>query len=102
MGGGQRLQRLVNKTLILRWNGTRWVRVASPDPGSSNDLNGVAASSSGNAWTVGTFNGTTREALAIHCGARGRSSITKRIQNLSLSNTVRSECPVADKSAVSH
>jgi hypothetical protein len=58
---------LVNKTLILRWNGTRWVHVASPNPGSSNDLIGVAASSSGNAWAVGTFDGVIGQALAIHC-----------------------------------
>ena len=58
---------LVNKTLILRWNGRKWRHVASPNPGSSNDLFGVAASSSGNAWAVGTFNGATREALAVHC-----------------------------------
>lgn len=58
----------MHKTLILRWNGARWVHVASPNPGSGNDLDGVAASSSANAWAVGTFNGpTTRQALAIHC-----------------------------------
>lgn len=59
---------LVNKTLILHWNGARWVLVPSPNPGSSNDLNGVSASSPTNVWAVGTFDGpTTRENLAIHC-----------------------------------
>jgi hypothetical protein len=41
--------------------------VASPNPGSSNDLNGVAASSPTNAWAVGSFDGAIRQALAIHC-----------------------------------
>jgi hypothetical protein len=58
---------LVNKTLILSWNGTRWVHVASPDPGSSNDLYGVAASSSSNVWAVGSFDSAIRLAFAIHC-----------------------------------
>ena len=48
-------------------NGTSWVQVASPNPGSSNDLNAVAASSPANAWAVGTFDGAIRQALAIHC-----------------------------------
>jgi hypothetical protein len=58
---------LGDKTLILRWNGTRWERVASPDPGSGNDLNGVAASSATSVWAVGTVDGAIRQALAIHC-----------------------------------
>jgi hypothetical protein len=55
------------QTLILHWNGSKWVHVPSPSPGSSNDLNGVAASSATNAWAVGTFNGAIRQALAIRC-----------------------------------
>jgi hypothetical protein len=39
-------------SLIVRWNGTMWRRVPSPDsPGSQ--LNGVAATSAGDAWAVG-------------------------------------------------
>ena len=45
------------KTLILRWNGTAWKRVPSPSPAPSKGLadllNGVAATSAGNAWAVG-------------------------------------------------
>ena len=48
------------KTLILHWNGKAWTQVPSPDPvtvSSSkltwNILQGVAATSAGNAWAVG-------------------------------------------------
>jgi hypothetical protein len=34
-------------------------------PGSGNDLFGLAASSSGSAWAVGTFNSAIRQALAL-------------------------------------
>jgi hypothetical protein len=43
-------------TLILRWNGARWSRVASPDPHPGDDeLLGVTAVSATNAWAVGSF-----------------------------------------------
>jgi hypothetical protein len=44
------------QTLILRWDGKTWKQVTSPDPagGDTDDsLNGVFASSAGNAWAVG-------------------------------------------------
>jgi len=57
------------RTLVLRWSGSAWRRVPSPDPGpSGNALYAVAASSAGNAWAVGIFRqGLTGLALAIHC-----------------------------------
>jgi hypothetical protein len=57
----------VGRTLILRWNGTAWKRVPSPnpnlDPTSAPDdtLNGVAATSATNAWAVGTQSGAPGE-----------------------------------------
>jgi hypothetical protein len=43
------------QTLTARWAGTKWVTVASPDYGSSeNILNGVYVPSAGSAWAVGT------------------------------------------------
>jgi hypothetical protein len=58
------------QTLIEHWNGTAWKQVPSPDPGGSaafNSLSGVAATSAGNAWAVGTyFNGTWRRTLIEH------------------------------------
>lgn len=44
------------RTLILRWNGTRWDMVTSPDPSpGSNALYGIDALSSRNAWAVGNY-----------------------------------------------
>jgi hypothetical protein len=44
-------------TLILRWNGTAWKRQQSPNPSAgTNWLKGVAATSSTNAWAVGSHN----------------------------------------------
>jgi hypothetical protein len=47
------------RTVVLRWNGTAWTRVASPDPGSSfNVLDGVSAVSACDAWAVGNYSST--------------------------------------------
>jgi hypothetical protein len=60
-GAGQR-------TLVLRWNGARWARVVSPNPGASSSMFGVSASSDGNVWAVGTFRSVgPSQALAVHC-----------------------------------
>jgi hypothetical protein len=54
------------RTLILRWNGTSWTQVASPD----GELFGVSAMSAADAWAVGIYqnSGThaTRLTLALH------------------------------------
>jgi hypothetical protein len=42
-----------NKTLVLHWNGTTWAHVPSPNPASFNNLTGVTATSTANAWAVG-------------------------------------------------
>jgi|SRR5216684_4116003 len=57
-----------SQTLIERWNGTSWRVVSSPSPGSLlNLLNGVAAVSASNIWTVGLyFNGVYGQALIEH------------------------------------
>jgi hypothetical protein len=55
-------------TLILRWNGTKWTHVASPNLGASNILLAVAATSASNAWAVGSYRTSEpSQALAIHC-----------------------------------
>jgi hypothetical protein len=48
-----------SKTLILHWDGKTWTQVPSPNPagsgnGHSNILQGVTATSAGNAWAVGS------------------------------------------------
>jgi len=59
-------------TLITRWNGTRWVRVPSPNPGgtgsgSRNVLVSVAATSATNAWAVGYYvNSTSNGPVILH------------------------------------
>jgi hypothetical protein len=47
------------RTLILRWNGTAWTRVPSPDPGPGAELYGVTALSGSDAWAVGIAGGKT-------------------------------------------
>jgi hypothetical protein len=58
------------QTLIERWNGTSWKTVASPNPGGparDNFLEGVTATSAGNAWAVGSYgNGTAIQTLIEH------------------------------------
>jgi hypothetical protein len=55
-------------TLILHWNGTRWMHVRSPSPGTFSSLLGVAARSAGNIWAVGSFSPLgPSQALALHC-----------------------------------
>jgi hypothetical protein len=60
------------RTLILRWDGTAWKRVTSPNPGGSArdiSLEGVAASSPRNAWAAGysTTHGAAYRTLTLHC-----------------------------------
>jgi hypothetical protein len=46
------------RTVSVHWNGTGWTRVATPNPGGSNEsavLNGVAAAGPGNIWAVGYY-----------------------------------------------
>jgi hypothetical protein len=43
------------QTLTLNWNGTAWTTVASPDNGSSSELNAVSAlPGSSTVWAVGS------------------------------------------------
>jgi len=44
------------ETLALRWNGTKWTRVVTPNPsGVDNSLRGVREPSPNNAWAVGAY-----------------------------------------------
>jgi hypothetical protein len=47
----------VENPLLLRWNGTAWKVVTGPSPAANAILSGVAASSAGSAWAVGTDTG---------------------------------------------
>jgi hypothetical protein len=57
------------QTMMLRWSGTGWRRVASPNPGGTigTVLSGVSAVSASDAWAVGAFDTPSgRESLARH------------------------------------
>ena len=43
----------IGKTLIERWNGSKWVRVSSPSPSGGDALFSVDAANGANAWAVG-------------------------------------------------
>ena len=53
------------ETLVLRWNGTKWSKVASPNPGGTtsssdyNSLSGVSSDSAIDAWAVGDYGNPT-------------------------------------------
>jgi hypothetical protein len=54
-----------SSTLVMRWNGTNWNTVPSPNMGNSNNfLNGVAVASPSDVWVVGYYNDTSRGALS--------------------------------------
>lgn len=65
-------------TDMLRWNGTKWTRVATPNPGGSsesgdnsavNELAGVACGSPASCWAVGSYwdyTAQTRLSIALH------------------------------------
>jgi hypothetical protein len=55
-------------TLVVHWNGTAWKVQPSPDPSTHGDqLFGVAATSSTNAWAVGYYKGNgTLQTLIEH------------------------------------
>jgi hypothetical protein len=57
-----------DSTLIEHWNGASWKRQPSPNLGINyNFLNGVAATSSTNAWAVGCYdNGAAQQTLIEH------------------------------------
>ena len=76
------------QTVILRWNGTAWKRVASPDPGSSSGsaLSAVAATSSTSAWAVGDYGlGTlgATQTLVLHWNGTAWSQVTSPIPGAS-------------------
>jgi hypothetical protein len=67
------------KTLALRWNGSRWKKAATPNPGASNGstLLGVTALSSSDAWAVGAYTGSNLvgNTLVLHWNGSGWTQI---------------------------
>jgi hypothetical protein len=56
-------------TLVERWDGTRWSRMATPSPGERSGLATVVADDSGQAWAIGssTVNGVSRTLIERAC-----------------------------------
>jgi hypothetical protein len=53
-------------TLITRWTGKEWSKVASPTPSGYGSLTAVAAISTSDAWAVGATGLITSETLILH------------------------------------
>jgi hypothetical protein len=68
------------RTLIVRWNGRKWSRVPSPNPGPASSLGGVTAVSSVDAWGTGTYcttvTCTQMHALIVRWNGRRWLSVT--------------------------
>jgi hypothetical protein len=70
----------VRKSLILRWNGQKWSKVASPNPGAGyqgTELARVDATSAGNAWAVGTYTpvGKSNQSLILRWNGQKWSKV---------------------------
>ena len=66
------------KTLVLHWNGTKWARVASPNPSRQWDsLSGVSVISRNDAWAVGNSakGGDASQNLILHWNGRAWAQV---------------------------
>jgi hypothetical protein len=66
----------VSHTLITRWTGTAWSQVKSPSPGAGSVLADVSATSSSNAWAVGsncTDSGSQCAPIMLHWNGKAWS-----------------------------
>ncbi len=66
------------RTFIVHWNGTRWSQVTSPSPGAFDFLQGVGATSTSNAWAVGTTSttDTADQTLILHWNGTAWKRVT--------------------------
>jgi hypothetical protein len=69
-------------TLILRWTGSKWRRVASPNPSAtSNILYGVTATALDDAWAVGSDETDGTNTLTLHWDGRRWSHVASPGEN---------------------
>jgi hypothetical protein len=62
---------LVQDTLVLHWNGSRWTHVASPTPGPGAQLSSVSAVSGSDAWAAGSIDSAgPGNVLLLHWNGR--------------------------------
>jgi hypothetical protein len=67
---------LYYKTLTMRWNGTQWSTVPSPNAGYDNELRGVAATSSSDIWAVGRHVPSVDQPQVLHWDGSEWSVVT--------------------------
>jgi hypothetical protein len=69
----------------VHWNGTRWSRVVTPNPGTDNynELRSVSATSPTDVWAVGYFyaNGEAPQPLALHWNGKAWSHVPAPSKN---------------------
>jgi hypothetical protein len=78
------------ETLALHWNGTRWSKVASPNPTTDSSLSGVSADSTRDAWAVGQDYAGRFETLALHWNGTRWSRVASPNPPLAASNSLTS------------
>jgi hypothetical protein len=75
----------VQATLALRWNGTKWAQVSTPNPagttvnsGAINDLKAVSALTASDAWAVGYFSTSSGpdQTLILHWSGTSWTHVT--------------------------
>lgn len=60
-------------TLIVRWSGKSWTRVASPSPGPDAILSGLGFATSGYGWAVGDTTSGTSKTMILHWNGKAWS-----------------------------
>jgi hypothetical protein len=81
-----------NQTLVLRWNGTAWAAVGSPNAllSTHNDLHGVACAAANDCWAVGAaYNGRAQQTLALRWNGTAWSVVTSPSSAATADNTLR-------------
>jgi hypothetical protein len=63
----------VASTVIARWTGKAWSRVASPTPSGDGALAAVAATSARGAWAVGSTGLSVPKTLILHWNGKAWS-----------------------------
>jgi hypothetical protein len=67
----------VDRSMILHWNGAAWARVASPNPGTFDQLSGVTAVSATDVWAAGTyFTPAGTKPLVLHWNGSAWQQVT--------------------------
>jgi hypothetical protein len=80
VGYGEDFSSSKSETLILHWNGTTWITVASPNPGGAanpNQLYAVGGVAASDVWAVGAA-GYPERALTLHWNGSSWAAVANR------------------------